>query len=381
LFLVPAAIVLAVLLYFGLAYLFVALTHESTDDAFIAGHIVSVAPRIAGQVVNVHVLDNQMVHSNDLLVELDPADDAVAVAQKQAAAASQDANFRTVVAAYELMQSKVTTAEVSARKAMADAAAAAATATNAQANFQRSQDLTKDNTISKQEFDAAQAANDSAQARFRSAQENVEEENSKVDEAKKQLAAVFAEKDMAFSQLNEAQTNVAAAQLTLSYTKIFAPCDGRVTRKAVETGDYLQAAQQIMSIVPPEVWVVANFKESQLKKMQPGQHVDVEIDALGGRIFSGKVDSVQAGSGAAFSLLPPENATGNFVKVVQRVPVKILFDEPLPADKVLGPGMSVEPSVQVGSLSLPEWITALIAIILAIIAVFIFKFFVGNEAR
>ena len=381
LFLVPAAIVLAVLLYFGLAYLFVALTHESTDDAFIAGHIVSVAPRIAGQVVNVHVLDNQMVHSNDLLVELDPADDAVAVAQKQAAAASQDANFRTVVAAYELMQSKVTTAEVSARKAMADAAAAAATATNAQANFQRSQDLTKDNTISKQEFDAAQAANDSAQARFRSAQENVEEENSKVDEAKKQLAAVFAEKDMAFSQLNEAQTNVAAAQLTLSYTKIFAPCDGRVTRKAVETGDYLQAAQQIMSIVPPEVWVVANFKESQLKKMQPGQHVDVEIDALGGRIFSGKVDSVQAGSGAAFSLLPPENATGNFVKVVQRVPVKILFDEPLPADKVLGPGMSVEPSVQVGSFSLPEWITALIAIILAIIAVFIFKFFVGNEAR
>ena len=186
---------------------------------------------------------------------------------------------------------------------------------------------------------------------------------------------------MIISQLNEAQTNVAAAQLTLSYTKIFAPCDGRVTRKAVETGDYLQSAQQIMSIVPPEVWVVANFKESQLKKMQPGQHVDVEIDALGGRIFSGKVDSVQAGSGAAFSLLPPENATGNFVKVVQRVPVKILFDEPLPADKVLGPGMSVEPSVQVGSFSLPEWVTALIAIALAIIAVFAFKFFMGNETK
>ncbi|HTB85766.1 MAG TPA: HlyD family secretion protein [Candidatus Sulfotelmatobacter sp.] len=381
LFLVPAAIVLAVLLYLGLGYLAVVLTHESTDDAFIAGHVVSIAPRIAGQVVNVHVLDNQMVHSNDLLVEIDPADDAVAVAQKQAAAASQDANFRTVVAAYELMQSKVNTAEVSARKAVADAAASAATATNAQANFQRSQDLTKDNTISKQEFDAAQAANDSAQANFKSAQENVEEENSKVDEAKKQLDAVFAEKDMALSQLNEAQTNVAAAQLTLSYTKIFAPCDGRVTRKAVETGDYLQAAQQIMSIVPPEVWVVANFKESQLKKMQPGQHVDVEIDALGGRIFSGKLDSVQAGSGAAFSLLPPENATGNFVKVVQRVPVKILFDEPLPADKVLGPGMSVEPSVQVGSFAPSDWLVALVAIGLAIMAVFAFKFFAGDEDK
>ena len=154
-----------------------------------------------------------------------------------------------------------------------------------------------------------------------------------------------------------------------------------VVKEAVETGDYLQAAQQIMSIVPQEVWVVANFKESQLKKMQPGQHVDVEIDALGGRIFSGKVDSVQAGSGAAFSLLPPENATGNFVKVVQRVPVKILFDEPLPADKTIGPGMSVEPSVQVGSFAPSDWLVALIAIGLALMAVLAFKFFAGEKAE
>jgi membrane fusion protein (multidrug efflux system) len=381
LFLVPAAIVLAVLLYLGLGYLAVTLTHESTDDAFIAGHVVSIAPRIAGQVVNVHVLDNEMVHSNDLLVEIDPADYAITVAQKQAAAVSQDANFRTIVAGYELMRSKVNTAELSASKAVSDAAAAAATATNAQVNFQRAQDLTRDNTISKQEFDAAQAANDSAQANLKSALENVQEENSKVDEADKQLAAAFAEKDVAFAQLTEAQTNVAAAQLTLSYAKIFAPCDGRVTRKSVETGDYLQAAQQIMSIVPQDVWVVANFKESQLKKMQPGQHVDVEIDALGGRIFSGKVDSVQAGSGAAFSLLPPENATGNFVKVVQRVPVKIIFDEPLPADKTIGPGMSVEPSVQVGSFAPSDWLVALVAIGLAIMAVFVFKFFAGDKAE
>ena len=118
-----------------------------------------------------------------------------------------------------------------------------------------------------------------------------------------------------------------SAQLNLSYTKIFAPCDGRVTRKQVEVGDYLQTGQQIMSLVPAEVWVMANFKESQLEKMQPGQPVLVEIDALGGRKFRAHVDSVQAGSGAQFSLLPPENATGNFVKVVQRVPVKIVFDE------------------------------------------------------
>jgi membrane fusion protein (multidrug efflux system) len=138
-----------------------------------------------------------------------------------------------------------------------------------------------------------------------------------------------------------------------------------VTRKSVEAGDYVQTGQMLMSIVPAEVWVVANFKESQLKKMQPGQPVRVAIDALGGRSFRGRVDSVQAGSGAAFSLLPPENATGNYVKVVQRVPVKIVFDESLPADHVIGPGLSVTPSVRVSSFSLPNWAMALVAIILA----------------
>jgi membrane fusion protein (multidrug efflux system) len=366
LFIWPAAIVLAILLYFGLALLVDTFTHESTDDAFIAGHIVSIAPRIAGQVSAVHVLDNQLVRSNDLLVEIDPSDYSITVAQKQAAAASQDANFRTVIAAYELMRAKVTTAKASALKSQADANAAAASAKNAQSDFERAQDLLKQKTISQQEFDSRLAANTKEQADFQSALENVEEENSKVDEANKQLAAVFAEKDMAFSQFNEAQTNVASAQLNLSYTKILSPVDGRVTRKAVEIGDYLEVGQQIMSLVPQEVWVVANFKESQLKKMSPGQPALVAIDALGGRKFRAHVDSIQAGSGAAFSLLPPENATGNFVKVVQRVPVKILFDEPLPADHTIGPGLSVTPSVQTGSFNFPKWAIALIAIVLAI---------------
>jgi membrane fusion protein (multidrug efflux system) len=134
-----------------------------------------------------------------------------------------------------------------------------------------------------------------------------------------------------------------------------------------------------MSIVPVDVWVVANFKESQLRKMKPGQPVRVEIDALGGRKFRAHVDSVQAGSGAAFSLLPPENATGNFVKVVQRVPVKIIFDEPLPADHTIGPGLSVTPSVQVSSFSLPDWVIGLLAVILAIAAVLGFKKFLNRK--
>jgi membrane fusion protein, multidrug efflux system len=372
LFVWPAAVALAVLLYFGIAYVVYFFTHESTDDAFIAGHITSIAPRISGQVIAVHVLDNQMVRSNDLLVDIDPADYAITVAQKQAAAVSQDANFRTVIAAYQLMRAKVATAGATARAAQADADAAESSAKIAQTNFDRLEDLLKQKTVSQQEFDNAQAAVTKARADFKSAQETVEEDNSKVDEAQKQVDAVFAEKDMALSQVNEAQTNIAAAQLNLSYTRIFAPTDGRVTRKAVEVGDYLQTGQQIMSIVPAEVWVVANFKESQLKKMRPGQPVSVAIDALGGREFAAHVDSVQAGSGAAFSLLPPENATGNYVKVIQRVPVKIIFDEPLPADHVIGPGLSVTPGVAVSKFDIPHWASALMALVLAAAATFIF---------
>jgi membrane fusion protein (multidrug efflux system) len=154
-----------------------------------------------------------------------------------------------------------------------------------------------------------------------------------------------------------------------------------VTRKQVEAGDYLDVGQQIMSIVPVEVWVVANFKESQLKNMKPGQPVTVEIDALGGRKFAAKVDSIQAGSGAQFSLLPPENATGNFVKVIQRVPVKIIFDEPLPADHTIGPGLSVTPSVQTGSFRVPDFVTALLAVILAIAAAIGFRFVMNRKSN
>jgi membrane fusion protein (multidrug efflux system) len=364
-FIWPAAVALAVLLYFGIGYLAGIFTHETTDDAFIAGHITSVAPRITGQVIAVHVLDNQTVRSNDLLVEIDPADYAIAVAQKQAAAVSQEANFRTIVAAYQLMRAKVATAEATARKSLADAAGAESSARIAKTNFDRISDLLKQRTVSRQEFDNAQAANTRAQDDFKSAQESVEEDNSKVDEAQKQCDAAFAEKDMALAQYNESLTNIAAAQLNLSYTKIFASCDGWVTRKAVEVGDYLQAGQQIMSIVQTDVWVVANFKESQLKDMRVGQPVTVAIDALGGREFTAHVDSVQAGSGAEFSLLPPENATGNYVKVIQRVPVKILFDQALPPGRVIGPGLSVTPGVEVSAFVFPSWASALIAIVLA----------------
>ena len=272
------------------------------------------------------------------------------------------------------MQDKLATAQATARESKADADAAAATAARAQADFERAQDLRKQNTTSAQEFDSAQAATRQAAASLNSAKQKAEADESKIKEAEAQLNVTKSAVTMALAQSHSAQKDADAAQLNLSYTKIFAPGAGRITRKAVEAGDYLEAGQQIMSLVPPEVWVVANFKESQLKKMAPGQPVSVEIDALGGQKFAAHVDSVQAGSGAAFSLLPPENATGNFVKVVQRVPVKIIFDEPLPADHVIGPGLSVTPSVQVNKFVFPAWAMALIAVLIAgpLALVFIF---------
>ncbi len=361
----PAAIVLAGVLYLGSSYIVDIFTHESTDDAFIAGHVTSVAPRVAGQVAAVYVNDNQMVRSNDLLVEIDPGDYALALAQKVTAADSQNASYRTMFAGYELMETKVATAQAAARKSLADADAARASVEIDQTNLERDRDLLKQKTVSQQEFDNLQAENVRAEADLKSALASVEEDNSRVEEAERSMTAARAEVATALAQWSQAQTNTAVARLNLSYTKVYAPADGRVTRKQVEVGDYLQAGQQILSIVPPEVWVVANFKESQLKKMQTNQPVLVAIDALGGQEFKAHVDSVQAGSGAQFSLLPPENATGNYVKVIQRVPVKIIFDEPLPASHVIGPGLSVTPSVTVSGFVLPDWARLLLALALA----------------
>ena len=372
LFIWPATAALAVLLFFALSYLNNFLTHESTDDAFVEGHVVSIAPRISGQVLAVHVLDNQLVRSNDLLVEIDPADYAMTVAQKQSAADAQESSYKLALAGFELMRVKVTTAGAVAQESKADAAAAEATAARAKADFERSQELRKQNTISQQEFDSAQAVAQQAEANLNAARQKAAADESRITEAGAQLNATEAGVSMALAQFRQAQTGVQSAQLDLSYTKIFAPSEGRVTRKAVEAGDYVQTGQTLLSIVPNEVWVVANFKESQLKHMKPGQPALVEIDALG-KTLRAHVDSIQAGSGARFSLLPPENATGNYVKVVQRVPVKIVFNEPLPADHTIGPGLSVSPDVQVSSFSLPDWALALAAIILAFTSAFAFR--------
>jgi membrane fusion protein, multidrug efflux system len=369
----PAAAALALLLFWGLDHLNLILTHEATDDAFIEANVVSLAPRVAGQVAAVHVADNQLVQPNDLLVEIDPADYALRLAQKVNTAETESANYQAVLAGYKLMRTKVATAEAAARQAEADAEASAATARRAAADFDRSRELQQQQIVSQQDFDAAQAAAREAEANLKSARQNVDQQASKVEEARAQLNAAEAAVGMVLSQWKGAQTNVASSRLDLTYTKIFTPCAGRVTRKSVVAGDYVQVGQMLMALVPTNVWVVANFKETELKHMRPGQSARIKVDALAGRIFKAHVDSIQAGTGARFSLLPPENATGNYVKVVQRVPVKIVFDEPLPADHVIGPGLSVVPQVRVHAFALPEWVVGLVALALAGVAALCFR--------
>jgi membrane fusion protein (multidrug efflux system) len=312
-------------------------------------------------------------------VEIDPADYQTALAEKEAAQKSADATFNASIAGYKMTEVGVAIAQATAKSSEATADADAADAAKAEADFKRAQDLRKQNVISDQEYDQSKEAVDAAEADLNSSRQKTASDESKVDQARAENQAARAESEAMFAQLGQAQTALNQAQLNLSYTKVFAPSDGVVTRKQVEVGDYLQTGQMVMSLVRTDVWVVANFKENQLKNIAPGQPVTVEIDALGGRTFRAHVDSIQAGSGEAFSLLPAENATGNFVKVVQRVPVKILFDEPLPAAKTIGPDLSVEPTVQTSSVHVPKIVTALLAIILAIVAVFVFKTAMGRK--
>lgn len=304
-----------------------------------------------------------------------------------ARAALQTARAQAAVARSRLEQARahVETAIASAAEARAQVAAAEAEAMRADADGKRSHELAKRDQIARQELDhaiatarmasarleaarknaaaaeaqaaEARAAQQTAAETLRQAESQVAEAQARIGEALGRLAAAQAEPhqvavsrsqaDIASAEVEQARAAVQQAELDLSLTRLAAPASGRVTRKLVEPGAYVQAGQTLMAIVSREVWVVANFMETQLADMRPGQPVEITVDAYRGKVFKGQVESFQAGTGAKFSLLPAENATGNFVKVVQRIPVKIVFAEPLDPDDRLSPGMSVVPVVQV----------------------------------
>jgi membrane fusion protein (multidrug efflux system) len=289
----------------GAYYYWLSRDYESTDDAYVQGHPVSVSARVSGNIVAVHVKDNQHVPQGELLVEVDPRDYQIGLARAQAA---------------------LQVAQANEQKAAADMEASRADWTKKEQDWHRNEELVKQGAVTTQTAEHSRADAEAAKANLDSAERN--------------LVAVRA-------QTAVAQVAVEAARLQLSYTQVHAPQAGFVTKKSVEVGDYVNIGQPLLVIVTDEIYVIANFKETQLTHMRPGQPVTIRVDAYPGVVFRGHVDSIQAGTGPTFSLFPPENATGNFVKVVQRVPVKIVFDESPDSKHRLVLGLSVQPKVSI----------------------------------
>jgi membrane fusion protein (multidrug efflux system) len=329
-------------------YLFAqSMSYQSTDDAFIEAHVTGVAPKIAGRIDKVFVDDNQLVKKGDPIAEIDSRDYDAQLRQKQAALESTTANAVAAQAAVEQQMAKVKSLQATVDQDKADQESSQAQADQDVDDLRREQDLYSRHVVSIQDFIHSQAANRAAQANLDSARMKVRSAEAQLLEGQAEVRTFQALVQVVLSQEQENEANVEAARLNDSYTKLFAPESGRVTHKAVEPGDYVQVGQSLVALVRENIYVTANFKENQLDLMRPGQPVEIEMDALGGRKFKGQVESVQKGSGAAFSLMPPENATGNYVKVVQRVPVKILFDSIPDVGLPLGPGESVVPTVKV----------------------------------
>jgi membrane fusion protein (multidrug efflux system) len=326
---IAALVIVALVIFYYM--LFIA-PYEDTDDAFIDGYVTLIAPRVSGPVTQLLITDNQEVKAGDELVEIDPRDYEASLSQAQADLAAAQSRLDSAKAQVSVSESKVA-------QDQAAVTAADAQAQRANADLKRYESV-ESRAVSKTDYDLAQAQARSATADLQAAQ-------SQVKAAEAQVALDQANVETAAASVQQAGAKLQQAQLNLSYTKITAPFDGRITARTVQTGNYVSPGQALFALVPRSVWVTANFKETQLTYMRSGDPVEVHVDAYPGHNFKAKVDSLQAGTGARFSLLPPENAVGNYVKVVQRIPVKIVFDEELPTNLDISPGMSVEPKVKV----------------------------------
>ena len=393
----------------GLYYLHMR-AYQSTDNAFLEGHVIQVSPRIAGQVLCVYVQDNQHVNRGDLLVEIDARDYEARAAEAHAGLAAATARgagaesslvltstvtsavlteagagtdaardqVRMLQARIEQDAAAVRAAQAAEGQAEAQQTAAGAEAERAASDAVRYRAMFAKDEVSKQQLDRAEtqakaaaanlefsrhaveaaranlaqveASQAATQAALRQAEKQVVQAQGRVKEAQsapQQVDLRRAEVSAVRAQIGQAKAAADQADLALSYTRIYAPESGYITRKSVEPGNFVQPGQPLAALVSDRLWVVANFKETQLTYMRPGQPVTLRVDAYPQLRLRGHVESLQSGTGARFSLLPAENATGNYVKVVQRVPVKIVLDSAPPAGYRIGPGMSVEPEVKV----------------------------------
>ena len=392
--LVPAALILIAAGYAGWQYLS---QWESTDDAQIEGHIHPVNAKVGGTITSVNVRDNQPVPAGTVLVQLDAREYEIAVARAEADLAearagvtaaqagvpvatstagaqitSSEAVAERAKGGVEVANKELLVAEARLSSAQARAREAQANATKTGRDLARMKQLIVKDEISQQQYDAALSAADAAHAAVESAQAGIvqaehevaaararvgqsqadlqgaQAESQAAKTAPQQITITRARAQSAEARLQVAKAALEQVRLNLEYTSIKAPVFGIVSKKAVEAGQVVQPSQPLMSIIPQEdIWVTANFKETQLAEMRPGQSGTVSVDAYGGRIYKVRIDSIASATGARFSLLPPENATGNYVKVVKRIPVKLIFDQGEDAVHQLRPGMSVVVKIKV----------------------------------
>jgi membrane fusion protein (multidrug efflux system) len=377
-------VVIAILVIAAVAFWWRSTFSEDTDDAQVNGHLIQISSRIAGQVVKVDVEENQVVKAGDEIAELDPRDFNVAVENAEAALANAQANAAAASVNVPLTsintgstlssadadlsgsQDSVLQAQKQLQAAHATVTQAQANATKAAADLERYRPLVEKDVISKQQWDAAVAADDAAKAQVANALATEQAASDGVRIARQhetasqaqlkyaqtgpqQVAVQDARAKAAQAQVAQAQAQLDQAELNLSYTKIVAPANGIITRKSVEINQNVASGQNLLTLVSlDDLWITANFKETQLRHMQSGQAVEIAVDATGKK-YSGKVTQVGGATGSVLSLFPPENATGNYVKVVQRVPVRIDFADLKAEDPnhELRPGLSVEPKVRV----------------------------------
>jgi membrane fusion protein (multidrug efflux system) len=391
---IVGALVLVVVGYVAWTYLSPSV---STDDAQVAGHVSPISARVGGSIKAIHVEDNQAVKANDVLIEIDPRDYELAVARAEADLASAEAAAKaaqsdvpvtaasatsgqemaeagtgSAQAAVLAAEREVDAAHAKVSSAQARLAEATAAATRASQDLERLRPLAAKDEIPRQQFEAAQTTAQAARAGVESAEAAVRQEqaNVQVTEARRaqvaaqlrqaqahtqatatapqQIALIRARAGVAEAAVQQARTVLEQAKLNLERTTVRAPADGVVTKGRLEVGQVIQPGQALLAVTTlDDVWIVANFKETQLRDLRAGQTATISVDAFGGRKYTGKVESISAATGATFSLLPPDNASGNFVKVVQRVPVRIKLDRAREGDAILRPGMSVNVSVSV----------------------------------
>ncbi len=352
---------------YGVRYYIESLPFEKTDDAFIDGDIIGISPQVSGEAVEVLVESNQDVEAGELLLVIDPEYYEGRLAHQLAAIELAEARRRTAETTVELVrmttearvqqvESELLEARAGLEEARAQVKAANAEAVRAELEHERHQ-RGNESIFTQRERDYAESLVQVARAELSKARNGVAAAQAAIEVVEARLINALSGRQQVKVRESEvaqyaAEVEVERAalkqvELDLRHTKIYAPCAGRVTRKSVDAGEQVRVGQRLLAIVPKEVWVEANFRETQLTDMRPEQPVEIRVDTYPHRVFMGRVESIQSGSGARFSLLPPENATGNYVKIVQRIPVKIVFDESPGDEFLLVPGMSVVPKVRV----------------------------------